>query len=58
LAVVQGHSPTSSAGETVRTIRNDDGVERLYWSRDERVAVTSAGQLPREVQALVKSLGE
>ncbi|GFZ42386.1 hypothetical protein JCM24511_00101, partial [Saitozyma sp. JCM 24511] len=48
-------SPTSTAGETIRTVRADDQVgEKVYWARNERVAISSAGQLPREVQALVK----
>jgi hypothetical protein len=51
-------SPTSTAGETMRTVRADDqGGEKVYWARNERVAISSAGQLPREVQALVKDSG-
>ncbi|WWD16353.1 hypothetical protein CI109_100779 [Kwoniella shandongensis] len=51
-------SPTSSAGETVRTTRGglEDGYDkdRVFWSRDERHVVSSLGGLPKEVAALIK----
>nr|XP_019002973.1 uncharacterized protein I203_04767 [Kwoniella mangroviensis CBS 8507]OCF66434.1 hypothetical protein I203_04767 [Kwoniella mangroviensis CBS 8507] len=58
LAVVKrGASPASSAGDTVRTTRQDEGYERdrVSWSRDERHLVSSLGPLPKEVASLVKS---
>ncbi|WWC86014.1 uncharacterized protein L201_000885 [Kwoniella dendrophila CBS 6074] len=58
LAVIKrGTSPTSSAGDTVRTTRLEEGHEkdRVYWSRDERHLVTSLGPLPKEVASLIKS---
>jgi len=51
-------SPSTSVAETVRTVREVEGYERISWSRDERRAVNSLGGLPKEVNALVKSLGE
>ncbi|KAK4686173.1 hypothetical protein P7C73_g3957, partial [Tremellales sp. Uapishka_1] len=55
--VIRG-SPTSSAGETVRTVRNEGPAEneRLYWGRDDRHAVASVGQLPTEVLRLVRGI--
>ncbi|OCF44072.1 hypothetical protein I317_02025 [Kwoniella heveanensis CBS 569] len=56
----RGGSPTSSAGETVRTINNNveggsGGYEsRVYWSKDERHLVASLGGLPKEVANLLK----
>ncbi|WVF65992.1 hypothetical protein IAT40_000730 [Kwoniella sp. CBS 6097] len=53
----RGGSPTSSAGETVRTINNaaEGGFEqRVYWSKDERHLVASLGGLPKEVASLIK----
>ncbi|KAL7420109.1 hypothetical protein Q5752_005074 [Cryptotrichosporon argae] len=47
-------SPASSAGETVRTVRERVEEERVSWSRDERHAVYALGDLPVEVQGLVK----
>ncbi|WVR03681.1 hypothetical protein IAU60_000676 [Kwoniella sp. DSM 27419] len=58
LAVIKrGASPAFSAGDTVRTIRMDEGVEkdRVYWSRDQRHAVTSLGGVPKEVAMLIKA---
>ncbi|WWD09172.1 hypothetical protein V865_007294 [Kwoniella europaea PYCC6329] len=57
LAVVKrGVSPTSSAGDTVHTTRQDEGYDkdRVFWSRDERHLVSSLGPLPKEVASLVK----
>ncbi|WRT63927.1 uncharacterized protein IL334_000854 [Kwoniella shivajii] len=57
LAVVKrGASPTSSAGDTVRTTRIDEGYEkdRVFWSRDERHLVASLGQVPKEVASLIR----
>nr|XP_019048984.1 hypothetical protein I302_02764 [Kwoniella bestiolae CBS 10118]OCF27914.1 hypothetical protein I302_02764 [Kwoniella bestiolae CBS 10118] len=57
LAVVKrGASPTSSAGDTIRTTRPDEGHEkdRVFWSRDERHLVSSLGSLPKEVASLIK----
>ncbi|WVQ93625.1 hypothetical protein IAU59_000701 [Kwoniella sp. CBS 9459] len=54
----RGGSPTSSAGETVRTINNnaaESGYDsRVYWSKDERHLVASLGGLPKEVANLIK----
>lgn len=51
-------SPTSSAGETTRTVRGEgEGSDRVYWSRDERCSVASVGALPREVASVVKRSG-
>ncbi|KAK8861724.1 hypothetical protein IAR55_002547 [Kwoniella newhampshirensis] len=53
----RGGSPTSSAGETVRTTRAlEDGYDkvRVFWSKDERHVVSSLGGLPKEVAALIK----
>ncbi|EIW66527.1 hypothetical protein TREMEDRAFT_74725 [Tremella mesenterica DSM 1558] len=48
-------SPTSSAGDTIRTARHEvEQYEKVYWSKDATHAVSSAGPLPREVQQLVK----
>ena len=61
LAVPRGQaaSPTSSAGDTIRTGRGEvEGYEKVMWARDERFAVGSAGALPREVQAVVKQTGK
>ncbi|WWC66609.1 uncharacterized protein I206_100512 [Kwoniella pini CBS 10737] len=58
LAVVRrGASPTSSAGDTVRTTRVEEGYEkdRVFWSKDERHLVSSLGPLPKEVASLVKN---
>jgi hypothetical protein len=41
----------------VRTVREVEGYEKVSWSRDDRRAVNSLGALPKEVNALVKSLG-
>lgn len=51
-------SPSTSVAETVRTVREVEGYEKISWSRDDRRAVNSLGALPKEVNALVKSLGE
>jgi nuclear pore complex protein Nup133 len=48
----------TSIAETIRTVREVEGYERISWSRDERRAVNSLGALPKEVNALVKSLGK
>ena len=54
-----GGSPTSSAGETIRTLRVEgDGLDQAVWARDERLCVSSAGKLPREVQSIVKRTGQ
>ena len=54
-----GGSPTSSAGETIRTLRVDgDGLDQAIWARDERLCISSAGRLPREVQSVVKRAGK
>ena len=50
-------SPSTSVAETVRTVREVEGYEKISWSRDDRRAVNSLGALPKEVNALVKSLG-
>ena len=51
-------SPASSAGETVRTSRQEvDSYEKVYWSRDARKSVASAGPLPVEASRLIKSSG-
>jgi hypothetical protein len=39
-------------------VREVEGYEKISWSRDDRRAVNSLGALPKEVNALVKSLGE
>jgi hypothetical protein len=51
-------SPSTSVAETVRTVREVEGYEKISWSRDDRRAVNSLGALPKEVNALVKSLGK
>lgn len=51
-------SPSTSVAETVRTVREIEGYEKISWSRDDRRAVNSLGALPKEVNALIKSLGE
>ncbi|WWC58351.1 uncharacterized protein I303_100891 [Kwoniella dejecticola CBS 10117] len=55
--VKRGGSPTSSAGDTVRTTRVDESQDnsRVFWSRDERHLVSSLGLLPKEVAALVRN---
>lgn len=35
-------------------MREVEGYERITWSKDERYELYSAGQLPREVQAVIK----
>jgi nuclear pore complex protein Nup133 len=35
-------------------VREIDNFERITWSRDERHEIYSLGQLPKEVQAVVK----
>jgi nuclear pore complex protein Nup133 len=61
LAVARGlpPSPTSSAGETIRTARAEtDSYERVIWAKNDRTVVSSAGGLPKEVQSIIKQSGE
>lgn len=48
-------SPTSTVAETIRTVREVDGFERVTWSKDARHEIYSAGGLPKEVQKLLKA---
>lgn len=47
-------SPTSSAGETVRTVREVDGFERVTWAKDGRFEVYSSGLVPKSVEVVLK----
>lgn len=61
LAVARGlpPSPTSSAGETIRTARAEtDSYERVIWAKNDRTVVSSAGGLPKEVQSIIKQSGK
>lgn len=65
IATLREASPVSTSGvtaggETVRTARYDavgEWSDKVYWSRDERMAVSALGGLPREVQDVVKRSG-
>jgi nuclear pore complex protein Nup133 len=48
-------SPTPTIAETLRTVREVDGFERVTWSKDCWHEVYSAGGLPKEVQKLLKA---
>lgn len=51
-------SPTTSVRETVRTAREVEGYDKVSWSRDDRRVVGSLGSLPKEVNGIIKSLGQ
>jgi hypothetical protein len=51
-------SPSTSVAETIRTVREVEGYEKVSWSRDDRRAVNSLGALPKEVNHLIQGLSE
>lgn len=56
-ALKRAASPTSTAGETARTARYEEGGERVFLAKDQRGEIYSLGGLPREVQQIVKNSG-